>query len=75
MSTRPGAQNAKTILGIVKCYTLDESRQDFFGGSFWLRAHTTAMITAITAPPGAANKVTTAINRPVSPASEMTVRR
>jgi hypothetical protein len=35
----------------VKCYTLDESRQDFFGGSFWLRAHTTAMITAITAPP------------------------
>jgi len=51
MSTRPGAQNAKTILGIVKCYTLDEPRQDFFGGSFWLRAHTTAMITAITALP------------------------
>jgi len=51
MTTRPGAQNAKTILGIVKCYTLDESRQDFFGGSFWLRAHTTAMITAITALP------------------------
>jgi hypothetical protein len=50
MTTGSGAQHTKTILGIVKCYTLDESRQDFFGGSLWLRAHTTAMITAITAP-------------------------
>ncbi len=30
MTTRPGAQNAKTILGIVKCYALYEARQHLF---------------------------------------------
>ena len=34
MTTRPGAQNAKTILGIVKCYALYEARQYLFCRSF-----------------------------------------
>ena len=31
MTTRPGAQNAKAILGIVIGYSLDEARQHFLG--------------------------------------------
>jgi len=31
MTTRPGAQNAKTILGIVVGDPLDEARQHFLG--------------------------------------------
>ena len=31
MTTRPGAQNAKTILGIVIRYALDEARQHLLG--------------------------------------------
>jgi len=31
MSARPGAENAKTILGIVVGHSLDEARQNFLG--------------------------------------------
>jgi hypothetical protein len=31
MTTRPGTQNAKAILGIVIGYALDEARQHFLG--------------------------------------------
>jgi hypothetical protein len=31
MTTRPGAQNAKTILGIVIGDALDQARQHFLG--------------------------------------------
>ena len=31
MSARPGAKNAKTILGVVVGYSLDEARQNFLG--------------------------------------------
>jgi hypothetical protein len=31
MTTRPGAQNPKTALGIVIGYALDEARQHFLG--------------------------------------------
>ena len=40
MTTGPGAQNAKTILGVVKCYTFYEARQYLFCRSFLLPAHT-----------------------------------
>jgi hypothetical protein len=31
MTTRPGAQNAKAILGVMVGYALDEARQHFLG--------------------------------------------
>ena len=31
MSARPGAENAKTILGVVVGYPLDKARQNFLG--------------------------------------------
>ncbi len=31
MPTRPGAQNAKAVLGIMVGYSLDEARQHFLG--------------------------------------------
>jgi hypothetical protein len=31
MTTRPGAQNAKTVLGVMVGYALDEARQHFLG--------------------------------------------
>jgi hypothetical protein len=31
MPARPGAQNTKTILGVVIGYSLDEARQHFLG--------------------------------------------
>jgi hypothetical protein len=34
MTTDPGAQNAKTVLGIVEGYTLDEARQHLLGRGF-----------------------------------------
>ena len=34
-----GAQNAKTILGVVVGYSLDEARQHFLGRRFRLRTH------------------------------------
>src|SRR5262245_7921629 len=39
MPARPGAQNAKTILGVVVGYSLDETRQYFLGRRFRLRTH------------------------------------
>src|SRR6516162_5037660 len=39
MPARPGAQNAKTILGVVVGYSLDEARQHFLGRRFRLRNH------------------------------------
>jgi len=39
MPARPGAQNAKTILGVVVGYSLDEARQHFLGRRFRLRTH------------------------------------
>jgi hypothetical protein len=36
MPARPGTQNAKTILGVVVGYPLDEARQHFLGQRFWL---------------------------------------
>ena len=44
MTTRPGAQHAKTILGVVKCYTLYEARQYLFRRSFWLRTHSNVRV-------------------------------
>jgi hypothetical protein len=31
MTTRPGAQNTKTVLGVVVGYPLDEAREHFLG--------------------------------------------
>jgi hypothetical protein len=31
VTTRPGAQNAKTILGVMVGHALDEARQHFLG--------------------------------------------
>jgi hypothetical protein len=39
MPARPGAQNTKTILGVVVGYSLDEARQHFLGRWFWLWTH------------------------------------
>src|SRR5262249_32993311 len=39
MPARLGAQNAKTIFGIVVGYSLDEARQHFLGRRFRLRTH------------------------------------
>src|SRR5262249_9262408 len=39
MPARPGAQNAKTILGVVVGYSLNEARQHFLGKRFRLRPH------------------------------------
>jgi hypothetical protein len=39
MTTRPGAQNAKAVLGIVEGYTLDETREHFLGRCFWPQGH------------------------------------
>src|SRR5262249_5206493 len=39
MPARPGAQNTKTILGVVVGYSLDEARQHFLGRGFRLRPH------------------------------------
>ena len=39
MPARPGAQNAKTILGVVVGYSLDQTRQHFLGRRFRLRPH------------------------------------
>src|SRR6266487_3667302 len=39
MPARPGAQNTKTILGVVVGYSLDEARQHFLGRWFRLRTH------------------------------------
>jgi hypothetical protein len=36
---RPGAQNAKAVLGVVVSYSLDEARQHFLGQQFRLRTH------------------------------------
>jgi len=39
MPARPGAQNAKTILGVVVGYSLDEARQHLAVGWFGLDIH------------------------------------
>src|SRR5215468_3322096 len=39
MPARPGAQNTKTILGVVVGYSLDEAREHFLGRRFRLRPH------------------------------------
>jgi hypothetical protein len=39
MPARPGAQNTKTILGVVVGYSLDEAREHFLGRWFWLWTH------------------------------------
>src|SRR6516164_9362703 len=39
MPARLGAQNAKTIFGVVVGYSLDEARQHFLGRRFRLRTH------------------------------------
>src|SRR5262249_10324825 len=39
MPARLGTQNAKTILGVVVRYSLDETRQHFLGRRFRLRTH------------------------------------
>src|SRR5436190_11890100 len=39
MPARPGAQNTKTILGVVVGYSLDEARQHFLGRWLWLWTH------------------------------------
>ena len=37
MTTRPGAQNAKTVLGVMERDTLDQAREDFsIGGTGFL---------------------------------------
>ena len=47
MSTRPGAQNTKTILGIVIGYALDEARQHFPSVRLRLWTHADHLISGI----------------------------